>query len=99
MSEQLIDQSPSPVPATCGCGVRIPTGGTVYRISTDASSSRALFDGQVFCSPGCIRQFLLESLETLDALDTPASRLVVTDLHELYQGVAETYAAVLGSPH
>jgi len=97
MSEHLIHQSPSPGSATCRCGVRIPSGGTVYRISTDSSTSHALFDGQLFCSPRCIRLFLLESLETLDALDTPASRSVVTDLHELYQGVAETYAAVLGS--
>ncbi len=97
MSEHLIYQSPSPGPATCRCGVRIPAGGTVYRISTHSSSSHGLFDGQVYCSPRCIRLFLLESLETLDAIDTPASQSVVTDLHELYQGVAEIYAAVLDS--
>ncbi len=97
MSEHLLYQSPSTGPATCGCGTRIPTGGTAFHISTDSSSSRPLFQGRVFCSPRCIRLFLLESLETIDALDTPASRSVVTDLHELYLGVAETYAAVLGS--
>ena len=97
MSENLIHRAPSPGPATCGCGVRIPAGGTAYRIVTDSSYSQALFDGCTFCSPRCLRQFLLESLETLDALDTPSSRSVVTDLHELFQGVAETYARVLAS--
>lgn|SRR5208282_3404377 len=96
MSEHLIHQSPSPGPATCSCGVRIRTGETIFRITTDSSSSQSLFRDQVFCSPRCIRLFCLESLETLNALDTPASRAVVTDLHELYQGVVETYVAILG---
>ncbi len=43
----------------------------------------------------CLRAFSLESLETLDGLDTPEARDVVSDLHELYQAMAQTFAQIL----
>ena len=49
----------------------------------------------MFCSVKCIRAFCLESLETLDGLDTKQSKTVVTDIHELYQGLAESFAKIL----
>lgn len=70
----------------------------MLRVEALSSTFEVLFRGQVFCSPRCIRQFCLESLETLDALDTPESASTVTDVHEMYAGVAELFAAILGSP-
>lgn len=55
----------------------------------------SIFRGVLFCSPKCLRAFCLESLETLDAMDTPKSEEMVTDLHELTLEVAQTLVAVL----
>jgi hypothetical protein len=56
---------------------------------------RAIFDNRVFCSVRCLRAFCLESLEALDALDTNESKTIVTDLHEVYQSLAENFANIL----
>ncbi|MGA8709981.1 MAG: hypothetical protein WB786_01975 [Thermoplasmata archaeon] len=98
MSEHLILQSSSSVSERCRCGIRIAPGGSVFRVASASLTSQSLFRDHAFCSPHCIRSFCLESLETLDALDTSTSADVVTDLHDLYQGVAETFAAILRSP-
>jgi hypothetical protein len=88
-------QSSTTVAVQCRCGTRIPSGGTVFGVTAASPSSEDLFRDQVFCSLKCILAFCLESLEILDALDTPSSKTVVTDLHELYRGVAETMATLL----
>ncbi|MGD0250957.1 MAG: hypothetical protein ABSB97_08770 [Thermoplasmata archaeon] len=54
------------------------------------------FRDGIFCSYRCIRAFCLESLEILDALDTPDSRIMATDLHDIHRWVAEILATVLG---
>jgi hypothetical protein len=64
-------------------------------VATLSRSTEDLFRDQVFCSVTCLRAFCLETLEILDALDTPGSGAVVSDLHELYQGLAETLATIL----
>jgi hypothetical protein len=98
MSEALIIESSAPKLDRCRCGVHIVPGAKVLRVESTGSISEGLFGGQVFCSRRCIRQFCLESMETLDALDTPTSTAIVTDVHELYSGVVELFAATLGSP-
>lgn len=98
MSEALIIESAASSPERCRCGVRIVPGGKVLRVEALSSTFELLFRGQVFCSPRCIRQFCLESLETLDAIDTPESASTVIDVHEMYAGVAELFAAVRDSP-
>lgn len=97
-SMALVVQSPSSATEKCRCGVRIAVGETTFRVIALSSASEPLFRDQVFCSSGCIRDFCLESLETLDALDTPTSATVVKDVHDLYRGMAETFAAILNSP-
>jgi hypothetical protein len=67
----------------------------VFGVTTVSLSSEDLFRDQVFCSVRCIGAFCLESLEVLDLLDTPRSRAVVSDLHELHREVSETLASVL----
>jgi hypothetical protein len=41
-----------------------------------------------------VRAFLIETLETLEALDTPASVTMIADLHALNLEVARTLAEV-----
>jgi hypothetical protein len=56
-----------------------------------------LFKGRSFDSVRCLRAFCLESMELLDGLDTRAASATVTDLHELYQELARTFAQILSS--
>jgi hypothetical protein len=67
----------------------------VFRVAPVPDSAQSLFRDQLFCSSGCIRAFLLESLETVDALETPTSNEIVRDLHDLYRGLAETLVSIL----
>ena len=66
----------------------------MFGITVVPPSLENLFRGGVFCSVGCIRAFCLDSLEILEALDTPNSRSIIEDLHEIHQAVAETLAAM-----
>jgi hypothetical protein len=92
--ESPIFRSLTSIPVQCRCGIHITPGGVVFGVTTTSPYSGDLFRDRVFCSVECIRAFCLESLETLEALDTPTSKAVVSDLHELYRGVAETLAAL-----
>ncbi|MGP8146681.1 MAG: hypothetical protein ACLQAS_04630, partial [Thermoplasmata archaeon] len=64
----------------------------LLRVESLSSASDLLFRDQVFCPPRCIRQFCLESLETLDGLDTPESNAIVADFHDFYTGLVELFA-------
>jgi hypothetical protein len=94
MSKASLLRSDASAPEKCRCGTLIPTGGAVFHVTATESSER-LFRNQVFCSPGCVRAFCLESLETLEALDTPASNAIVSDLHGLHREIAETLVMTL----
>jgi hypothetical protein len=67
----------------------------VYRIVSLPDSQESLFQDWVFCSRKCLRAFCLETLETLAALDTPASRLLVSDLHDVSEELAQTISTML----
>jgi hypothetical protein len=75
-------------PIRCRCGTRVAAGGEVYSISTRRVLAWALLHDQRFCSARCARAHCLELLEQLDAVDTPAARATVSDLHELTQEVS-----------
>lgn len=94
--EPFFFRSSTVVPIQCRCGARIPPGGTVFGVTAVSPSSQDLFRDQVFCSVRCIGAFCLESLEVLDLLDTPGSRAVVSDLHELHREVSNVLASTLG---
>lgn len=90
-------RSETPIPVRCRCGTRVPSGGEVVEIAALPESLEGVFGGVVFCSAKCLRAFCLESLETLDALDTPDARETVSDLHELTMEVAMTLVSILGA--
>jgi hypothetical protein len=96
MPQPTIRLSETYVPEVCRCGTRIPSGQSVFRVTSASEALESLFGFQVFCSVKCVRAFILESLEILDAIDTPASNAMVTDLHELYRELAEMLSSLLG---
>lgn len=82
-------------PTVCRCGTHLAPGVALFEVDGVPASAVEIFEGRVFCSVRCIRAFCLESLETVDSLDTSKSKAVVSDLHEFYQGLAETFAKIL----
>jgi len=95
MGVAFIAESSTPVAGRCRCGTDIQPGDKVLRVESITPVSEVLFRRQMFCSARCVRMFCLESMETLAALDTPSSASVVSDIHELYAGVAELFAETL----
>ncbi len=95
MSEPTIQLGYTPGARKCRCGTLIPPDWVVYRIASLPDSQQSLFHDQVFCSAKCLRAFCLETLETLAALDTPTSKQVVSDLHEVSLQLAQTIATIL----
>lgn len=81
----------------CRCGTRVPSGDTVFGLLDVPPSLESLFRPGLFCSVMCIGASCRESLEVLDAIDTPESRAMVSDLHELHRRIAEILTALLGA--
>ncbi len=94
--DSLIFQTHTSIAVQCRCGTRIPPGGTVFGLAVVPRSLKDLFRGGIFCSVRCVRAFCLETLEILDSLDTPATRLMVTDLQDVHRAVAETLIVLQG---
>jgi hypothetical protein len=95
MSKSPFLRSRASGPTKCWCGTRIALGAPVFRAVPAGETSEFLFRNHVFCSAKCLRSFCLVSLETLDALERPASREVVSDLHELRRELSETLTSIL----
>lgn len=90
-----VRESPSPTSGICRCGTRVPAGVTGAEVQGLPPSVQELFTQRTFCSVKCVRAFCLESLEALDALDTPSSHSVVTDLHFVYQDLAVAFSKII----
>lgn len=75
--------------SACRCGTRIPAGRQYLAIGGFAPSLRGIFDDQSFCSIGCVRAQILESI------DTPAGESQVSDLREAYLQLASALAQML----
>jgi hypothetical protein len=80
----------------CRCGTRIAPGEVGFEVITLPEDLEHLFRGRTFCSLRCISAYCLESLEILDALDTPEARAMAAGLHELSHEVAEIQGKVSG---
>ena len=65
-----------------------------FEVTTVSPPLEPLFRGRIFCSLRCIGAYCLESLEILDAPDTPDSKAKAHDLRELHHEVAEIQAKV-----
>jgi hypothetical protein len=90
-----VREYPSSGVTVCRCGTRIGDREIVVRVQNLPGPAAQMFRGQGFCSVRCVRAYCLESLETLDGLDTPEAKAIVSDLHALHQAVAVTFAEIL----
>ncbi len=90
-------QTITPLSVKCRCGTHVSPGGQIISLASVPGSLRSIFRGGVFCSSKCVRAFCLESLEIVDALDSPAASEMVTDLHDLYRAIALMLASTLES--
>ena len=90
-----VREAPSPAQRVCRCGTVVRTGAPTVYVDGIPSTIVGVFENRTFCSVGCVRAFCLESLEALDALDTAESEKIVTDLHQVYLSLAETFAIIL----
>lgn len=86
----------NPGPARCRCGRELPAGSMVYVVAVRRALVWTLVHNQRFCSAHCVRAFFLESLESLDALATPAGRALVSDLRDSAQELASVFALLIG---
>ncbi len=82
-------------PFRCGCGTRIPPGDSYLRVEGLPPSQRGPFEGRTFCSLACLREFYLETLSVLEAMDTPESQAVVSDLRATYLELGATFSRLL----
>jgi hypothetical protein len=94
-SRASVSRSRASTPTKCWCETRIDTGAPGFLVESLRGTVESVFLGRIFCSEKCVRAFCLEALNILDGLDTPKSRSVVRDLHELYHGLAETFVDIV----
>jgi len=85
-------------PGICRCGTLIPIDWVVYRVDSLPDGQMDLFRNLMFCSERCLRAHCLETLERLEALDTPASRKLVSDLREFRRALSENLETILDTP-
>jgi len=85
-------QTYAPVEVQCRCGTQVRRGEPVVSLTAVPWSLQAQLLGGAFCSRRCLRAFLLETLETLDAIAPPNSVSRITDLLDLHTLVASTLA-------
>jgi len=95
MPDPLVLSESTPVGGVCRCGNLIPPNSMAFRVVSVAPNLQPMFRGQLFCSAKCIRVLCLESLESLDAVDTVGAKATVTDLHQFYLELAQTYARLV----
>jgi len=88
-------RSPAAVAFECRCGTKVARGSESVGVAHLPRSLEGVFGDAAFCSTDCVRAFMLETLESLDALDTPAARAIVSGLREMYQTLAATLVSVM----
>ena len=76
----------------CRCGARLREGMKQFVIVGAPESVRGLLSNRSFCSIGCVRAFLLESLAEIDSMTTPLSQATVTDLRDAYLDLSRAFA-------
>ena len=92
-----IRERPSTTEGSCRCGTRIARGDRIFGISGPNPSVATLLDGRPFCSISCIRAWFLETLNELDAIDTPVNERTVVDLRSTFVDLALASVAFVDS--
>lgn len=94
LSTRIVERVSS-TDSTCRCGTQLKPGSRVREVEGLPEELQVFLRGEVFCSLRCVRAFFLETLRTLEHLDSPAAELVVTDLRAIYFKTALAFALVL----
>lgn len=85
-------------PDTCRCGTKLTAGSPRLRILGLPRSVEEVFEGREFCSGRCVRAYFLEAMELLDSLYSKEATGMVSDLHLVFQALAQSFAEVLRDP-
>jgi len=78
----------------CRCGTHLPGGQLRLEVSVSSGELRHVFHDHAFCSLVCLRAFVRESIETLDAAVDGHSHEVCSDLRELILDLGEVWDAL-----
>lgn len=78
--------------ARCPCGTVLDAGASGWVVRSNSPALASLLTSRSFCSLRCLRAFLLESMEAIDAIDIPQARTMVTDLPEAHAEIRLIYA-------
>ena len=91
----------SPQQLVCRCGTRLPPGSSILTVADWHPTVARLLKDQSFCSVACLRAWFLESLNELDALDTPENESLVLDLRSVFIDLVLAFADLeeLGLDH
>lgn len=65
----------------CRCGTRIATGDRCYEFHGVPEAVGGLLESQAFCTPRCLRAYLLEAMEVLEGAGSPD---LISDVHSVY---------------
>jgi len=82
----------------CRCGTRIVKGGRGIRVLGLPSELEAMFRGEVFCSPPCVRATFLEDLSVLESLTTAEAERQIIGLRDVYVHLSSSFAKLFGKP-
>ena len=88
---------PAAQSGVCRCGTRFACGDGVYGVSDTSPTVATLLNGEMFCSRACVRAWFLETLNELDAIDTPANEMVIVDLRSAFVNLALDFATIVDS--
>ncbi len=89
-----IAEVPRLTDVVCRCGTRLPTGSMSLEAYPNSISLRPIFADRPFCSIGCLRAFVRESIEMLDGAIHPAQLSVCSDLRELIVDLEEVWVGL-----
>jgi hypothetical protein len=65
----------------CRCGQRLPERTPCFAFEGIPAALTGLLEGQEFCSVGCVRAYLLETMEVLEGQASPE---IISDVHSVY---------------
>lgn len=73
----------------CRCGSRIPAGSPCLEFEGVPESLSSLLRDQAFCTPACVRAYLLEAMEVLEGAAAPE---LIGDVHSVYSYLQVLFA-------
>jgi hypothetical protein len=89
-----LEEVSRPNDTVCRCGTRVPGGKPRLEVKVAARTLVEVFRGAAFCSIVCLRAFVREGIEMLDASLDGHSQEICSDLRELVMDLEEVWASL-----